>query len=328
MLFLRLQKLSEELGFIDDPRGWPDSHEKRQEAARSRRVVGETGYFDALTGQAIQNEQDLHALLGRQNNPETIDLIGRAKTGELLLGAFKDTVEVYFTTWSKTLDPHYENFDESVRIIKSLVIDVCRAFWAGRTLVLSKTNPSANKELPWFDQFPLRDVDAELEGEADRWIKWAREVDLRRAEAAAESLSSEATATAAAAVTEVLSAKSADKPKPRRRKSSHEPKKAPPATKSPHQAAGETPEQRSKQRHAGLDPIVEALGWSYSHLFKEAGILGGRGSRYINGVTKKMSSHNRKAVNDTITNGLRDAVTNGHLTEDRVTELSFRRIPD
>jgi hypothetical protein len=223
-LFLRLQKLREKLEFIDDPRGWLDSSEKRQEAARSRVVkgpVGEVDPVDMLTLQDIHNEQELHAVLDSRNAPETIDLIGRAATGKLLLDAFKLTVEVYFATWSKTLDSHYENFGESVGIIKSLVIAECRAFWLGRLLAPSEMNPPANEELPWFDRFPLADVDAELGDEADRWINQVREEELRlrqRAEATVESVSSEPTAMSAAAATEVLSAKSADKPKPRRRR--------------------------------------------------------------------------------------------------------------
>jgi hypothetical protein len=279
MLFLRLQKLSEELGFIDDPRGWPDSPEKRQEAARARRVVGETGYFDALTGQAIQNEQDFHALLGRQNNPETIDFVGRAETGKLLIGAFKDTVKVYFTTWSMAPDPHYENFDESVGIIKSLLIGECRAFWLGRLMAPSETSPAANKELPWFDQFPLRDVTAELEGEADRWSKQARDFEMmRRAESAAESVSSEPTATAAAAAG---------------RKVQCEPDELI-AEKPP----GETQKELELLRRAELAGLKP--GWKPGRLITKAGIGKASGHEFFTGVRKTLSNENRQALADVL----------------------------
>jgi hypothetical protein len=200
-LFLLLQELRKELGFIGDSHlGWVDTPEKRQEAARRRVVkgrVGEADPVDRLTLQGIHNEQELHAAWDSKNNPETIDLIGRDATGKLLLGTFKDTVDVYYSAWSRSPYSHCEDFEKSIGIIKSLVIAECRAFWAGRLLAPSENLPAADKELPWFDRFPLADVNAELEDEADRWSKQAREEELRhRAEPTVEPVSSEPTATA------------------------------------------------------------------------------------------------------------------------------------
>jgi len=185
-LFLQLQKLfSEELRFTDDAWRWPDSPEKRQEAARSRVVKGpveEADPVDRLTLQGIHNEQQFRAVLSSGNDAATIDFIGRDATGELLFRAFRVTIEVYFTTtWSKAPDPQCEDFDKSVGIIKSRVIAECRKLWRGRLFAPSDMNPpAAGKELPWFDRMPLADVRTALEDEANRWSKQAREFELGR----------------------------------------------------------------------------------------------------------------------------------------------------
>jgi hypothetical protein len=178
LLLLRLRKLAERLGFAGGAhRRWPDSAEKRQEAARARRVPGEGGFYDLLTGKAIPSGQDPHDFVfARQNDVETIDLVGRRETATLIVGAYQEIAEAYFAIWRKTPDPHYDDFGTWLRRIELLTIAICRAEWPGRR--------------EWFDRMPLPDAAAQLKDAAAVWNHRAYDFeDKRRAEA-------EATATA------------------------------------------------------------------------------------------------------------------------------------
>jgi hypothetical protein len=139
------------------------------------------------------NDVDLQALLNQQNAVETINLIGRGETVKLLIYTFREVVEVYFATWSKTLNPRWGEFAKWVEVIRSLTTAACREEWRGRRLA-EREGEGAQREfegLPpvWFDHLPLRDV-AWLEGEAERRINRARAFERKRrcAEAAAEAV--------------------------------------------------------------------------------------------------------------------------------------------
>jgi hypothetical protein len=129
LLLLRLRQLTERLGFAGGAhRRWPDSAEKRQAAARARRVPGEEGFYDWVTCKAIPSEQDLHDFVfARQNDAETIDPVGRMETATLIVGTFLEIVEVCFAIWRKVPDRHYEEFNEWLERIRLVTIAACRS---------------------------------------------------------------------------------------------------------------------------------------------------------------------------------------------------------
>jgi hypothetical protein len=194
LLFMGLQDLRKGFGFIDDVhRTWPNSAEKREQAARARIAHGS----DLFTGRTIRNEDELRAFVDDQKNAlETIDLVGRVETGKLLVKAFRKIAEAFYQPWSKMADPRWEEFKKWIQLLRAFVILDCRAEWAGRRLAKRKDEPGCTPEFEgrppfWFEHLPLKDA-AYLKGEAERQTSRARKFELkRRAEAAREAVSLE-----------------------------------------------------------------------------------------------------------------------------------------
>jgi hypothetical protein len=106
------------------------------------------------------NEPDLHAVIfGRQNDPETIDLIGVGETVESPVGTFNTIAAAYLSMCSGAPE-RYRRFPKWLKSIKQQAIRRCRAKWRGRG--------------DWFDRRPLPNAAAQLESAAVAWCRKAR----------------------------------------------------------------------------------------------------------------------------------------------------------
>jgi hypothetical protein len=188
-LFLELQDLCEELGFVHGAHlDWPDSPEKREQAVREWIRLG----VNLFPEREILNEDDHRAYLrDAQNAVETTDRIGRDETKDLLIGTFEQTVDAFYAAWCRTwtLDTRCEKFTAYVEVFRLLVIRTCREEWADRPLAKREKKRHEQAEFRgrhpvWFNRLPLTDA-AQLEGKATVWIHRARTFELKRRSKAA-----------------------------------------------------------------------------------------------------------------------------------------------
>jgi hypothetical protein len=205
LLFMQIQNRRKARGFAGrEHEKWPNSPERREQAA----LTFIRGGFDYYACVEITNGSQVRAFqLKHKDDLETIDLIGKEETAELLVGAFKDAAGIYSAAWEKIADARWEELRTWLEWAKQALIAAGRKLWRGRPF-LPDLHLAANKPLEeefplWFDRLPLRDANDRLDKEIDDLIEGAHKRELkRRKEAGAEMISSNS-ATATPAQTEI-----------------------------------------------------------------------------------------------------------------------------
>jgi hypothetical protein len=169
-LRIHLEKLKEELGLDEAHLPRPDSPDRRKEAAQSRIAPTEDGpdFYDRFTGVRLSSDREVHDFIEQhQNDPETIDMIGREPAIEFVVRAYDEIARLHLEMWIET-PATYEEFRKWLKPLKTWATRKGKALWPGR-----RTLPSDEKD--WYERMPGPHANARIDSAADGWWQKARD---------------------------------------------------------------------------------------------------------------------------------------------------------